>query len=180
MRSFSETVSPDLWMPAVECVPAWMHTTHGDPFRVVWDTLERPATNHPRAVADYLNRIAEPRHLVWNPTTGEIVQMRPADYTTRIGVIATAERPFTDGPCKGLHEIVEWLTNLGIPQAWPAGPPMRPEVPGNRDLAIWGSTAGHYGSSQVPYGQGTGPGPIDIQRLFDGARLDPAGDRETT
>lgn len=165
-------------MPGASRIDAWIPSPPGEPMRVVWETLERDAMDCPRVVAGALNRIGKPRHLIWNPNTGEITQMMPAGETIGIGVIARAAHPFTLGPCLGLASIMDWLTKLGIPQAWPAGPPTSPEVPGNRELAIWRSTKGHFGSSQVPHGTGTGPGAIDIRRLFDRAGMDRVGDRE--
>lgn len=166
-------------MPGVPQVPAWISAPAGEPARAVWETLERDPMDCPRVVAHGLNRRGEPRHLIWNPNTGETVQMMPAGETIRIGVIGKAAEPFTSGPCVGLSEIVDWLTDLGIPQAWPAGPPTNPEAPG-RELANWRSAKGHYGASQLPRGAGTGPGAIDTRRLFDRSGVDSGGDRTAT
>lgn len=167
----------NLWIPDVPRVPAWWAgEPYGEPSRVVWHTLEREPDAHPRIVADYLNRICETTHVVWNPFTGEIVQMAPAGLVTVIGVIAHAADPFTSSPCVGLDALVAWFRHMDIPEVWPAGPPLTPDVDGNRDMAAWQSQAGHYASSQIPEGRSNGPGAIDIRRLF-GAKADRADQR---
>lgn len=169
----------DLWIPRAARVPAWRAgEPDGEPSRVIWHTLERDSRTHPRIVADFLNRISETAHVIWNPATGEMVQMAPAQSVTVIGVIAKAAQPFTNSsPCEKLNILTAWLRQMDIPEVWPAGPPMRPDVDGNRDVAVWQSQAGHYGSSQIPGGKYNGPGAIDIGRLFGRAGVDTGGDR---
>lgn len=157
----------DNWIPGIARVPAWRAgDPQGEPSRIVWHTLERDPVTHPRIIADYLNRISETAHVIWNPTTGEIVQMAPAESVTVIGVVARAAHPFTDSPCIELDTLMAWFRQMEIPEVWPAGPPMTPDVHGNRDVAAWRSRAGHYGSSQVPERKSNGPGAIDVRKLF--------------
>jgi hypothetical protein len=125
-------------------------------------------------------------HLLWDPFTGEIAQMFPADSrslslqndgsvrTNRTGTYCIQiEIVFTEGeivngrqyntvadtPCKGLPAIVAWLRSLGIPDGWPAGAPTgfhRQDV----TLAFWEAHAGHYGHNMVPGNSHVDPGPM--------------------
>ncbi|MGI5120798.1 hypothetical protein ACQEU5_14860 [Marinactinospora thermotolerans] len=124
-------------------------------------------------------------HLVWNPLTGETVQLLPAtacaegQLTTGgpdraregrvcvlIQVIGHSLRPFTDGPLAGLDPILDWLDSWSVPRRWPAGPPpaASPYSRGCSDH-LW-AQGGHFGHSQVPGVSSASPGGIDPQRLL--------------
>lgn len=179
----------DMWMPGAKHVPAWMTSgpmLGGEP-RVIWHTTENdPHVTSARTIADYLNRVGYQVHLVWNPVTGELIQMIPADragrgvrnssggvqtnregqYCIQIEVVARSNRPFTDGPLKGLGEIMKWIRQFGIPDVWPDGPPLAHNMDGKRSTSVWTHRAGHYGHSQVPENDHTDPGAIDTRKLF--------------
>ncbi|WP_244188836.1 endolysin [Streptomyces yokosukanensis] len=125
-------------------------------------------------------------HLLWDPFTGQIAQMFPADSrslslqndgtvrTNRTGKYCIQiETVFTQGeivngktyntvadtPCKGLDAIVTWLRSLGIADGWPAGAPTgfhRQDV----TLDFWLNHGGHYGHNMVPGNSHVDPGPM--------------------
>jgi hypothetical protein len=125
-------------------------------------------------------------HLLWEPFTGELAQMFPADFrslslqnagdvrTNRTGKYCIQiETVFTanetvggkryatvrDTPCKGLDQIMAWLRSLGIPDVWPGGAPtgfVRDTV----SLDAWTKLGGHYGHNQIPGNSHVDPGPM--------------------
>jgi LysM domain len=147
--------------------------------RVVWHSTENdPDTTSPATIANFLDGKNFSVHLVWNPVSGAIVQTLPADRygrglkgsgfpTNRMGnpciqieVVGFAAHPFTDGPCKGLDQIMDWLRSFGIPDVFPSG------VAGNRDRQTW-QKAGHFTHAVAPDNDHTDPGLINPKRLFD-------------
>ena len=110
----------------------------------------------------------------------------------QIGVLSTAAEPFTSGPMMGVETIMSWLDAWSVARRWPCGqppgPPGGPRAsqggqrrqsglgglgglgdeplqggrPGRR--ALW-ARGGHFGASQVPGCEHTGPGSIDTDRL---------------
>jgi hypothetical protein len=136
-----------------------------------------------------------PPHLVWNPLSGDVVQLIPVvraasslgapegiDCWTstakaapanrqgrlcaQIGVLAWAWEPFTDGPMHGAAALLNWLASWGVPSRWPAGRP----APFTHAQTAARSCArwalgGHFGASQVPGWDAVGPGAIDIGLL---------------
>lgn len=176
------------WMTQARRIPA----ADGGPLRggaprAVWLTLGAVSIE---SAAHRLIAGQRSPHLVWNPATGEIVQLisvlraarglgapvpcrrsghaRTADVNTegrvcaQLGVLAHPAEPFTDGPLAGLGEILAWLDSWGIARRWPAGAPAEDCCQRNRTL--W-ARGGHFGASQVPGCENSGPGAIDIHRL---------------
>lgn len=154
--------------------------------RAVWLTVG------PLSVQSAARRLIagqRPPHLVWDPVTGEVVQLisvlraaralgapdpvRPSGHTrtsdvntegrvcVQVGVVAPPSGPFTDGPLAGLGEILAWLDSWAVARQWPAGPPASGS---QRNRALW-ARGGHFGASQVPGCENPGPGAIDIDRL---------------
>jgi hypothetical protein len=146
-----------------------------------------------QSAAARLADAGRPCHLVWDPVTGEIVQLisvlraacalgtleqlewtGPARASSvnaegrvcvQIGVLAHPADPFTNGPLDGVGSIVDWLDSWGVPRRWPAGPPAgHREEPHEPSRAVW-AQGGHFGASQVPGGENSGPGDIDTDRL---------------
>jgi hypothetical protein len=182
------------WMTEARRIRA---ATDGGPLRggaprAVWLTLgTAPRAVSIQSATQRLVSERRPCHLIWDPVTGEIVQLisvlraacalgtpehlqrsghiRTADVNTegricaQIGVLAHPADPFTDGPLTGLTEIVKWLDSWNIPRRWPAGPPLL-DGRSKRSRALW-ARGGHFGASQVPDCENTGPGSIDIDRL---------------
>lgn len=187
-----------LWIPGAKILAAHKDgNLYGGPAKVVWHTTENdPTKTSALNVARYLNSVGSQVHVVWNPTTGEIVQMIPANRAGRglrnlsggvqtngagsvvfqIEVVGKAKEPFTDGPLKGLSTIVAFLDQLGIPDAWPAGDlkPYPASYGGTRSTSAW-AKGGHFGHSQVPENDHGDPGDIDQSKTIgDSKPLPPA------
>jgi hypothetical protein len=154
--------------------------------RAVWHTSEtNPAEVSARSVAQHLEYQGHSAHLVWNPQTGEVVQMVPATLAAhlltsgldqegraclQIVVVGHAARPFTSDPMRGLAAIIDWMDVWQVPRRWPAGDPLpTPEAyHAARHRRHW-ARGGHFGSSQVPTATGPAPGAIDIHKIIGSA-----------
>ena len=159
----------------------------GGPAKALWHTTENdPTKTTALAVARYLNKVGSQVHLVWNPETGEMIQMIPANRAGRglvnlsggvqtnrggsavfqIEVVGRAVNPWTSGPCKGLAEVVAFLRQLGIKDAWPAGDlkPYPASYGGARSTSAW-DNSGHFGHSQAPENLHGDPGDIDQKKI---------------
>jgi hypothetical protein len=182
----------DAWLPGA----GRLHSRHdGGPLqggapRAVWHTSENdPLAISARSVAQRLEQRGKNAHVVWNPFTGEIMQMVPATQAAlllpdgigregrrclQIVVVGFAVEPFTDGAMKGVGLIIDWLDAWQIPRRWPAGRPLPPPeaYTGSRDRRLW-ARGGHYGVSQVPHTTAPAPGAIDVNRIT--GREPPAG-----
>jgi hypothetical protein len=147
--------------------------------RAVWHTSESdPQVESARSAASRLAQRGRCAHLVWNPFTGETVQMVPATqsalmldgdvnregrYCLQIVVVGRAVQPFTDTPMRGVESIMTWIETWRVARRWPAGRPLPSPAAyhGARGRGAW-SRGGHFGASQVPGTDGAGPGSIDI------------------
>ncbi|WP_193789934.1 hypothetical protein [Streptomonospora alba] len=137
-------------------------------------------------------------HLVWNPRTGETVQLLPATAPAGgelnpghpdracegrvcivITVIGWSDVPFTDSPLYALAPILNWLDSWEVPRRWPAGAPSA-GLPGPRARAsgerLW-ARGGHFGHSQVPGSQSAGPGAVCPDVLLGRAEAPPERER---
>ncbi|WP_433335059.1 hypothetical protein [Spirillospora sp. CA-294931] len=150
--------------------------------RVIWFSSESdPRIVSARSVAADLMREDRPPHLVWNPASGEVVQLIPVTRAARligtpaaregracvqIMVVGHAADPFTGAVLTGLDPIMRWLDAWGVTRRWPAGPPLpSPQsYHGPRDRRAW-SRGGHFGASQVPTADRPDPGAIDVRRI---------------
>jgi hypothetical protein len=169
----------DAWMPGA----ARLRATDGGRMnggapRVVWLTTQTDPRNvSARSAAAVLDQLGRPAHLVWNPISGDVVQMVPITRAARglasgrdgrlcveIRVIGLAAAPFTSGPARGLDAILAWLDTWSIPRIWPCGLPNSDLTP--TDRRTW-SRGGHFGGSQVPRSPEPGPGPINGAALTD-------------
>lgn len=174
----------DAWLPGA----ARLHNGpdggafQGGAPRAVWHTSENdPERISARSVAQRLIQEDHSAHLVWNPRSGDIVQMMPATRAAellprgvgregraclQIVVVAFAREPFTAGPLQGLERIVGWLDTWRVPRRWPAGPPL--PFPQSCDAVRarrpW-ARGGHYGASQVPEADAYAPGGIDVSKI---------------
>ncbi len=163
---------------------------------MVWQALGAdPRLISATSAAERLVQRGRPPHLVWNPLSGDIVQLIPVvraacslgapeglDSRTsiseaapanrqgrlcaQIGVLAWAWEPFTDGPMHGVTALLRWLASWGVPSRGPAGRP----APFTHAQTAARSCArwalgGHFGASQVPGWDAVGPGAIDIGLL---------------
>lgn len=171
----------DAWMPGAERLSAETDggKMHGGAPRVVWLTTEcDPWAISARSAAQDLARRGWVSHLVWNPVTGEIVQLIPATRAgvgfvhghngrtcIQIRVLGFARHPFTDGPAYGLAAIVAWLDQWGVERRWCGGPPGKQRSEQAASWRDW-SCGGHFGASQVPDSPEAGPGAIDCETLI--------------
>lgn len=177
-----------LWIPGATLLAAHRDgTLLGGPRKVVWHTTENdPSKTSALAVARYLNTVGAQVHLVWNPNTGEMVQMIPANRGGRglmnksggvqtnnggsivfqIEVVGRAVNPWTSGPCVGLGTILGFLDQLGVTDVWPAGDlkPYPESYGGVRSTSAWNKD-GHFGHSQVPENDHGDPGDIDQNKI---------------
>jgi hypothetical protein len=172
------------WLPGA----GRLHSRHdggslqGGAPRAVWHTSEHsPLRISARSVAERLEQQGENAHLVWNPLSGEIVQMVPATLPAcllpggvgregrrcfQIVVVGFAGEPFTAGALEGLASIMSWLDVWQVPRRWPAGGPLPPPEAYHsvRSRRSW-ARGGHFGASQVPHANGPSAGGIDVRRL---------------
>ena len=90
---------------------------------------------------------------------------REGRLCVQIGVLGSPREPFTSFQMIGLAAILGWLDSWQIPRRWPAGSPASyRQLARPRSRALW-ARGGHYGASQVPECDNTGPGGIDIEHL---------------
>jgi hypothetical protein len=178
---------PDLFLPGATHRLARMDggACTGHLPRVVWHSTENdPQVTTAATIAAFLDRLNFSVHLVWNPVHGGIVQAIPANRYGRglqefgfptntegnpciqIEVVGFAAHPFTNGPCRGLDRIMNWLRSFGVPDVFPSG------VSGNRDRQTW-QRAGHFTHAVTPDNDHTDPGMINPMRLFRASHPEP-------
>ncbi|MBR8744296.1 hypothetical protein [Nocardiopsis sp. MG754419] len=183
------------WMPGVERIDGGRDRTVagvGAP-RAVWTVTG--SDPHVWSATDEARRLiheGRTAHLVWNPVSGEIVQLLAA--TRRAGmplggagteghrrdpgdegrvcvvvaVVGTEKEPFTGGPMVGRSAILDWLDSWEVSRRWPAGPPGRQGAEGAEtaeSARVW-SRGGHFGHDQVPGATSTAPGRISPERVL--------------
>lgn len=183
-----ESALADAWLPGATRINTEKEAEgdlKGGAPRAVWHTTETdPRLVSARSAAHALQGTGHSAHLIWNPLTGEIVQMAPATRAARplpgdavregrvcihIVVVASARQPFTDGPLRGIDGIMAWLDSWRVPRRWPSGPPL-PSPQDHlspRSRRAW-ARGGHYGASQLPESDHAGPGGIDVTKLTGG------------
>ncbi|GLZ09582.1 hypothetical protein Acsp03_70480 [Actinomadura sp. NBRC 104412] len=150
--------------------------------RAVWFSSESdPRVVSARSVAADLLRRRTPAHLVWNPCSGQIVQLVPVNRAgalidgpaghegrvcVQVLVVGHARDPFTGTVLNGLNMIMQWLDAWRVERRWPAGPPLpSPQsYHAQRARRDW-ARGGHFGASQVPGVNRPDPGGIDIRRV---------------
>jgi hypothetical protein len=180
---------PDLWMPgAARHSVGDTGAMNGGPSRAVWHITSNA---HDWTFKNELGWFtgggaSVAPHLLWDPFTGELAQMFPADsrslslqndgavktnrtgrYCIQIETVFTAGETVNgkkyatvrDTPCKNLDQIMAWLRSLGIPDVWPGGAPtgfVRDTVSAD----MWANQGGHYGHHQVRGNSHVDPGPM--------------------
>ncbi|MFL1381411.1 hypothetical protein [Nocardiopsis protaetiae] len=189
---------PKAWMPEVERIDgggARASRGIGAP-RVVWTvTGADPTVWSAREEAERLVSERRTVHLVWNPLSGDTVQILPAtrrgtpspgsthhygqhvDHGDEgrvcliVAVVAHGSEPFTHGPLHGRSALLAWFDSWGVPRTWPAGTPgtgtaARPERERERARERAWAAGGHFGLDQVPGSTDPGPGRLDTARLL--------------
>lgn len=141
-------------------------------WHITWDSLRAdgsPAISH-SAVSDYLNNQGYQVHLVWDPVTGDIIQLLPADrggaglvhhgapetnnmgevnlqieayFTPGVVRVGVRYDQLTDTPMVNLDRIMAWADSWGIPRTAPLSP-------GDRNASTWSHVGGHYGHFNAP------------------------------
>lgn len=177
----------DLWMPgAARHSVGNTGAMDGGPARVVWHTTSNTSDHvFANELGWFTGGGADVApHLLYDPFTGEIAQMFPADsrslslqndgsvrtnrtgkYCIQIEIVFTAGEKVNgkvyntvaETPCKNLDKIMEWLDSLGIVHVWPGGVPTgmhRQTV----SLDTWLNKGGHYGHNNVPGNSHVDPG----------------------
>jgi len=145
------------------------------PCHLIWD----PSTGQIAQLISVLRAgraLGAADHLDWAP---DQVRAHPENVNVegrvcvQIGVLGHPGEPFTAGPLAGIETIVSWLDSWGVSRRWPAGQPeaYRIEMPTatatiieQRSRVAW-ARGGHFGASQVPGCDNSGPGAIDIDRI---------------
>ncbi|MFC0863271.1 hypothetical protein ACFHYQ_13300 [Sphaerimonospora cavernae] len=173
------------WLPGTSRLPSLEDSGAmlGGAPRTVWFIWPAdPQAVSAKSVAQRLIQLDRPSHLVWNPVTGEIVQLLPPTRAAcglvgdrgrngrvcvQIRVIGSTHEPFTDTKLDGLDDILEWLDSWEVPRRWPCGPPLPypHSLMADRSCRLW-ALGGHFGHSQVPGTREGDPGSIDISRIL--------------
>jgi hypothetical protein len=125
--------------------------------RAIWLSNGLDESYSAPLTARYLNATYSPVHIVWDPSTGTVIQMLSTAITAPYRAIPRAERegsilimattPLTSRPLAGLDDIMTFIRGHGIPNIFPSGPPV-----GGQPI---GTAAGHYAKCEV-----------DIERLL--------------
>ena len=128
----------------------------------------------------------EASHLIWDPFSGRIAQMFPANsrslslqndgdfktnrsgtYNIQIEIVFTQDETVggkkyhcvADTPRKNLDVIMAWVRSLGVPDVWPAGQPIT-QMRNTVSDSFYNDNAGHYGHCNVPGNSHVDPGYI--------------------
>lgn len=140
--------------------------------KVVWHTSESdPGSIH--GVVQWVQQQGSQYTLVWDPTTGEVIQLLPADVgarslmndgwfpTNRYGDICiqicvvgrAAKNPLTKGkPMKGRRKLLKWMDKWGVPRK------VLPQ--GRRSRRMW-RRSGHTTHNAAPGNDHRDPGKVD-------------------
>ena len=168
------------WMPGAPRDTVAGGRMEGQSWRsIVWHTSE--SGNGPdaiRGVAAWVKRQHSEYHLLWNPWTGQFLQLIDATTsaralrnassgyrTNRKGTVLlqvcvigrTADQPLAGGsPLHGWPKLRAWTDDLGIPPT---------DRTGTRSRSRWESSGVHR-HADAPGNDHTDPGPIDFGLLY--------------
>jgi len=187
---------PDLWMPGAERHDIGDHAPTDPqypPRAIAHITWDRNATaSNPQDWVPFDDLVsyftgsgqgAAP-HVIWDPFTGRIAQLFPADSrsksvvdvaggtrTNRAGrVVIQVEAVFfpycryggrvyaslADTPCAGWDRLHAWIASWGVPDTWPMGRPV--DFTSHRDEQTWETRGGWYAHAHVPENDHQDPG----------------------
>ena len=171
-----------MWIPGATRRPAGdTAPMNGGGRKVIWHTTSNPQGN--LKLANELGWFtgggagAAP-HVLYSPITGETVQLYPAssrsksvvarnregEYVIQIEIVFTTEKTDYDSlldprlTWKNFGTLLNWLRQLGIPDAWPVGRPTSFSRK-TASAAQW-ARSGHFGHNQVPDNDHVDPGPF--------------------
>ncbi|MFI6447085.1 peptidoglycan-binding protein [Kitasatospora sp. NPDC050543] len=188
---------PELWMPGAERHDVGDHAPTDQQYppraiaHITWDRDASPAAPQDWVPFDDLvsyftgSGRGDAPHLVWDPFSGRIAQLFPADSrskslvddaggtrTNRAGaVVIQIEAVFfpncrrngrvygvlTDTPCAGWDRLHAWIASWGVPDVWPMGRPV--DFTSRRDEYTWETRGGWYAHAHVPENDHQDPGP---------------------
>lgn len=179
------------WMPGVQRDPQPGGLMEGQPWRsMVWHTSESGTS--PSAiygVADWVKRQRSEYHVLWNPHTGQFLQLIAASQSARalknapsgyrsnrkgtrliqVCVIGrTADRPLAGGsPLREWPRLRSWLDSHGIPHT--------DRTRSGRSYSEF-EASGIHTHGTTPGNTHTDPGPIEFAALYPPAA--PAAERQ--
>lgn len=152
------------WLPDAGRIPAYRDAgpLAMDSPRVLWIASGLDDGYSAALAAAYANAVVRAPHVVYDPRTGELIQMMSADrramWVKSDGIQVLVLAPECLFPVKGgaveslsgLSGVLGWVRSLNVPDFCPRGP----AIEGHPKAA--GSEAGHYSSE----------GKIDVTRLI--------------
>lgn len=130
------------WMPNAVQAHAYRDAGLSQARRVLWIASDLDSSYSAALAARYCNATLRPVHLIWDPQTGEVVQMLPADrracWLPHDGIQVLVLRPLEthqgkeSQPLPGLAGVTAWVRSLDVPNFWPLGPstPFDTSAPG--------------------------------------------------
>lgn len=187
---------PDLWMPGAEIHDVGDHAPTDQQYppraiaHITWDRNATAAAPQDWVPFDDLvsyftgSGQGSAPHIIWDPFTGRIAQLFPADSrsksvvdqaggtrTNRAGrVVIQVEAVFfpycryvgqvyaslADTPCAGWDRLHAWIASWGVPDVWPMGRPV--DFTSHRDEQTWETRGGWYAHAHVPENDHQDPG----------------------
>lgn len=175
-----------MWMPGAEKSPSIGGSMEGQNYKsVVWHTSESGHTAGTiDGVAKWVKQQSSEYNLLWNPWTGELVQLIAADRsgralknaagnyrTNRKGVIRlqvcvigrVTDRPLAGGsPMKKADYVMAWIRELGVPD--------KVNTSTTRQKSDW-EKSGHTTHRWAPGNDHYDPGLVDWDDLFKYGRV---------
>lgn len=185
-----------LWLAGATAVPSSHDggSMTGNDAYFVWHTYEAGYTLSAVDGARRLITAGNEVHLCFNPITGAIAQMLPANRAARglmnaaggvetnrqgrvclqVEVVAYAARPWmndlTAAGKVGLHKILAWADAWGVPRTYPNGPVGPVDYAAStkraRSVTAWNGPGGHFCHADVPENDHWDHGANDLRRLF--------------
>lgn len=139
------------WMPDAVQAPAYRDAGLRQARRVLWIASELDEDYSPALAARYCNATLRSVHLIWDPSTGEVVQMLPADKRATwlphdgVQVLVLNALKTMQGKesqtLSGLEGVLVWVRSLDVPDFWPQGPstPFESSAPGADGHYVFGA-----------------------------------------
>jgi hypothetical protein len=171
-------VTAPLWLPGITYLKSTNNggSMTGSDNYFTWHTYECGYDVSATAGARGLITQGTEVHFCFNPVTGELVQILPADVAGRglvnlsggvqtnrqgrvnlqVEVIGRASRPWTQDVTaagrKGVAKLVDFADQWGVPRTHPNGDqgPFDKYAPTNRSVTGWNGPGGYFCHAQVP------------------------------
>lgn len=120
------------WMPNATRAHAYRDAGLRQADRVIWIESELDEYYSATLAARYCNATLRSVHLIWDASTGEVVQMLPAERRASwlpydgVQVLVLRAPKTREGlesqSLSGLAGVIAWVTSLDVPNVWPLGP----------------------------------------------------------